>query len=243
MINGRQFTFTIVLKMEPNMNIYLHTHLCEIPLQDVTGLQEPACSIRAIREAMYLCEFASPCIGREIPIDVLTSYKTSVSESKVLSVTSREREHFRLISNSCLLFNPFGKSCSSCQYAVALFLKRNRKRKATDLTCTPSKKCNMRYLSRAGLEVKIASQRKELRNNAKRAQESAMLEFTVEDNLDLATIFEGIDSADVPLNMQLLWEMQRKQLLAKSYPGHRWDPRYHFVTPCDIFSASYLQLP
>jgi hypothetical protein len=59
------------------------------------------------------------------------------------------------------------------------------------------------------------------------AKYSATLEFIEDDSLDLARIVQGINSDDVPSSMKLIWEMQKKQLLAKSSRGHRWDPRYN----------------
>lgn len=119
---------------------------------------------------------------------------------------------------------------------MALFRNRDIKRKASNAIdqsnpSNPPKKCNIRFLDRSGLEGKIASQRNELRNEGKKdtrsTSHSATLEFMEDDSLDLARIVEGIDTDDVPSSMKLIWEMQKKQLLAKSSRGHRWDPRYN----------------
>ena len=122
------------------------------------------------------------------------------------------------------------KVCSSCYYAMILFNKRNKKRKVSNPASTPSKKCNIRFLSRTGLEEKIVSQRKKLRNEIKKdtrsAQISEMLQFIEEDNSDLTRIFEGISSDNMPSNIKLLWEMQKKQLSVKS-SGYCWHPQYN----------------
>ena len=81
---------------------------------------------------------------------------------------------------------------------MALLKNRDIKRKASNPICTPPKKCNIRFLDRNGLEGKIASQRKELRNDVKKdtrnAKYSATLEFIEDDSLDLARIVQGINS-------------------------------------------------
>lgn len=232
-VNGKQLEFMIRINLEtqPSQSITIRSHGHEVPLREITGKQESECSIRAIEEAMYLCEFASPCIGQKISNDKCSPYKIPVCGSTVISVISEEcGEHTRMVSNSCLLLNPLGNLCPSCQYIMVLFNNRDLKWKASDSICTPSKMCNIRYLNRIGLEKKIAYQRKELRNDVKkeaRINDLGMLEFMEEDNWDLEKIFEGINPDDVPPNMKLVWEMQKKQLLAKSSRGHRWDPRYH----------------
>lgn len=74
----------------------------------------------------------------------------------------------------------------------------------------------------------MCKQRKELRNDSireKRAMDE-MIEFSDSDCADLRKIIEKINSKDVPSEMALLWEMQRKQLSAASPAGYRWHPRY-----------------
>lgn len=232
-VNGQRLAFTIIISMDPHPRINLRSYGHIVPLEEIKGMHESECSIQAIEEAMFLCEFAPPCIGRDIPNYESTSYKVPVGGSNVISVTSKEcGRHTRLVASSCLLVNPLGKSCSSCVYMMALLKNRDIKRKASNPICTPPKKCNIRFLDRNGLEGKIASQRKELRNDVKKdtrnAKYSATLEFMEDDSLDLARIVQGINSDDVPSSMKLIWEMQKKQLLAKSSRGHRWDPRYNF---------------
>jgi hypothetical protein len=52
-----------------------------------------------------------------------------------------------------------------------------------------------------------------------------MIEFSKSDCVDLRKIVDNVDSKDVPEDMALLWEMQRKQLASKSPAGYRWHPR------------------
>ena len=82
---------------------------------------------RSGEEVVFLCKFAQPCIGGEIPNDESSPYKIPVGESSVISVISNERgEHSRLVSTSCLLVKTLGKLCSSCCYAMTLFINRNQ---------------------------------------------------------------------------------------------------------------------
>lgn len=55
-----------------------------------------------------------------------------------------------------------------------------------------NKKCNVRYLARAGLEEKMRKQIKEIRR----------------DNVREKRALENIESKDIPADMSLLWEMQ-----------------------------------
>ena len=84
------------------------------------------------------------------------------------------------------------------------------------------KKCNIRYLGRAGLEEKMCKQRKKLRNDNVREKRllDEMIEFSESDYTDLKKIMEQVNSKDMPADMALLWEMQTKQLTSKSPVGY-----------------------
>jgi hypothetical protein len=57
-------------------------------------MHKSECSIKVIEKAMYLCEFASPCIGRKIPIEESSPYKMPILGSNVPSAISRECGHY-----------------------------------------------------------------------------------------------------------------------------------------------------
>ena len=84
------------------------------------------------------------------------------------------------------------------------------------------------YLDRLGLEENIAYQKKKIKKENKETcmKDGQSLEFMEKDSWDLAIIFQSINKNDVPPQMQLMWEMQKKQLLAQSPRGYHWDPRY-----------------
>ncbi|CAB3995373.1 Hypothetical predicted protein [Paramuricea clavata] len=216
-----------------NMNsqpaIKLQTYGHDVALQQIKGLEMMDCAIQAIEEAIHLFQRASPCIGREVSKEETSGHlKIPVCGSSVLAVVTKDREeHLRLISNSCLLLKFNGKSCPSCSYIINLFNNRARKRKTSNASCTRPAKCNIRYLDRLGLEERIAYQRKEIKkeNKETRMKVDPSLKFMEEDSLDLAKIFESINENEIPPQMQIMWEMQKKQLLAQSPRGYRWDPR------------------
>ena len=240
-INGCRLALSVLVNMEPQPTIKLQTYGYDISLQQIKGLEQIDCTIQEIEEAIHLLEGASPCIGHQISKDESSEYfKLPVYGSNVVEVVGKNGEkHLRLISNSCLLLKFYGKSCPSCSYIKKLFDNRSRKRKSLDPSCTPPLKCNIRYLDRLGLEEKIASQKKEFRREIRgtHMDASPSLEFMEEDSRDLANIFESINPNDVPPQMQIMWEIQKKQLSAQSPRGYRWDPRYITYFTVLVFSV------
>ena len=221
-VNGQSLAFRITVNMDPQMNINLRSYGHPVTLQDIKGTQVAESLIDIIEEVKFLCEFAQPCIGGEIPNDESSPYKIPVGESNVISVISNERgEHPRLVSTSCLLIMTLGKLCSSCCYAMTLFNNRNLKRKVSNSASTPSKKCNIRFLDRFGLEEKIASQTRELRNEVKKVTRGTknfeMLGFMEEDNSDLTRIFEGISTDTIPPSMKLIWQCRKNNFLSNPH--------------------------
>jgi hypothetical protein len=91
----------------------------------------------------------------------------------------------------------------------------------------PPEKCNLRFLDQEDLERKIKMQQQILKNDLKRESrnETELIELIEEDNSDLMEIVESTNIVDVPPNLKLLWEQQKKQLSMKSSNGYRWDPR------------------
>lgn len=52
-----------------------------------------------------------------------------------------------------------------------------------------------------------------------------MIELVDEDNCDLMEIVKSSNIKNVPPNLKLLWEQQKKQLSKQSSNGYRQDPR------------------
>jgi hypothetical protein len=51
------------------------------------------------------------------------------------------------------------------------------------------------------------------------------VELDSEDNVDLHTIFNGVDDSSVPEDMVVLWEQQRTIIGTSSPCGNRWHPK------------------
>jgi hypothetical protein len=89
---------------------------------------------------------------------------------------------------------------------------------------------NERFLTRHGLEAKLLLQKKELTTKSLKTKRLArnedMIELVEKDNMDMKEILNGINGDEVPSTMKLLWEMQIKQLSAKSSKGYRWNPKF-----------------
>ena len=142
----------------------------------------------------------------------------------------------RLVSMCCSLLsyscpNPITGiiSCRNCSSARRLLMKREHKReKAMCMKQEPHPKCNQIQLSRKGLELKVAEQKKKIKE-VKRLKEVEYIELVEEDHADLVKIVESSDTTAMKPEMKLLWETQMKQLSVKSSNGYRWDPRYSLL--------------
>ena len=103
-MNGERLAFRITVNMESQMNINMRSYGHPMTLFDIKGKHAKQTLFDVIQEAMFLCEFARPCIGQEIPNHESSPYKTHVNDSNIISVISSEREqHAQLVSSSCLL--------------------------------------------------------------------------------------------------------------------------------------------
>ena len=153
-----------------------------------------------------------------------TKLNHAVCGAVIISMSANEK--VRLISTSCLVITSGTRACKNCCHAAKLWRKREARRKAKRGEI--HKKCNIRYLGRAGLEEKMYKQRKELRNDSVREKRllDEMIEFSESDSTDLKKIMAHIESKNVPSDMALLWDMQTKQLASKSPASYRWHPRY-----------------
>ena len=153
-----------------------------------------------------------------------------VARSNAVTVRSENLEcHKRLVSTSCLLFRFCSKSCNNCLYIAKLYRNRSNKLNLASSSTHyfPPEKCNLRFLDQEDLERKIKMQQQILKNDLKRESrnETELIELIEEDNSDLMEIVESTNIVDVPPNLKLLWEQQKKQLSMKSSNGYRWDPR------------------
>ena len=187
------------------------------------------CQFFSIESAIRLVECSKPCLGRAISGSDFENMVVPVSESKTVTISSSSGNEERLVSLSCSKITYQSQmSCFNCQYVYTLFRHRENKRNSTMNAPIPHKKCNVRYLNRMGLEMKIANERKHRKNDVRieaRRKDEELIEF---DNTDLVKTFESVSkNATVPPDMELLWNQQIQQLSTKSSNGHRWKPRLY----------------
>lgn len=234
-VDGRRVLMELNINLYPVVNMTLRTHDKPVPLEDILDCfrNDGSVSLHAIDTVLHVLNAVSLCLGAEIP-----SHRNEINDSELqLPVLGSRLAHVafsngnvdtkRLISSSCLLLVTVGTLCQNCVYANELHCNRASKRKRAEQTETDSNKRNKRDLNRSGLENKISVQKKQQRttSSAKLITEDQLLTFAESDHNDLLRISEEIDKSRIPEDMQLLWDMQMKQLAAKSPKGHRWHPR------------------
>lgn len=225
-VDGRRLVCEITGNLDQS-NITLRTHGQPVLLNELCHL-----TYHNLETIIRLLDSTSLCLGTIIVAGndegSMKYLKDHVAGSTIVNIKTNngKEETSRLIATSCLLITSGTRACKNCTYAAKLWHNRETKRNAKGGSL--HKKCNVRYLARGGLEEKVCKQRKEIRSDSvreKRAMDE-MIEFSESDCVDLRKIVDNVDSKDVPEDMALLWEMQRKQLASKSPAGYRWHPRY-----------------
>ena len=165
------------------------------------------------------------CLGQKIPdhYDDTIGLDNAVSGSRFVCIKSSNGVSTSLISNSCLLLIPGGSSaCEACQYAFKLCTNRKRKRLEQTELAGP-----MREDCMNGAQPSTSIKEKPTGGNLEDEVIHEMLSFDKSDSDDLLRITEEISlKNNIPEDMELLWEMQMKQLASKSANGHRWHPRF-----------------
>ena len=109
--------------------------------------------------------------------------------------------------------------------------QQRKKRKSAQRDMT-NRSCNRRWLEKEDIEKQLDNSRREKRTATERETywtekfHSESLDIEDEDHKDLTSIFDGIDSKEVPDDMKVFWEQQQK-ILNSSFPhGYRWHPKY-----------------
>ena len=232
-VDGQHLSLEIAITLSPP-SITLSTYGHFVPLQVVDRTDEITVSMFSIESAIRLAECSKPCLGRAISSDDFETMVLPVSESRTVTILSSSGKEERLISLSCSKITYQSQACcSNCQYVYTLFRRRRNKRKSKMNAPIPDKKCNVRYLNRMGLEMKVANERKKRKNDVRieaRRKNEESIEFENDDNTDLVKIFESVSrNATIPPDMELLWNQQIKQLSAKSSKGYRWNPRLYKI--------------
>ena len=225
-VDERRLVFEITADIN-QLKITIRTHGKPLTLEEFS---RSAITFNTVETVIRFVDSVSLCLGSVVNVVSKDSSDTKLNHAVcgavIISMTANEKEEVRLVSTSCLVITSGTRACKNCCHAAKLWRKREARRKMKRGEI--HKKCNIRYLGRAGLEEKMYKQRKELRNDSVREKRllDEMIEFSESDSTDLMKIMEDIESKNVPSDMALLWEMQTKQLASKSPAGYRWHPRY-----------------
>ena len=104
--------------------------------------------------------------------------------------------------------------------------KHSRQEECKDRPLIPQR-YNHKYMSREQLLFKVEHlQKLRTAENKKREKiQKEMLEVDVEDHDDLYSILKNVEKKDVPDDMLLFWEEQKKILETPSNRRYRWHPK------------------
>ena len=212
----------IIVRLYPTVNMVIRTHGEAVPVETVESCSNKIIvSLHTIERALRHVNATCLCLGQKIPdhYDDTKDLDNAVSGSRFVCIKSSNGVSTSLISNSCLLLIPGGSSaCEACQYAFKLCTNRKRKRlQRTELTGPMREECMN------GAQRNTSIKEKPTGGNLEDEVIHEMLSFDKSDSDDLLRITEEISLKN---NMELLWEMQMKQLASKSANGHRWHPRF-----------------
>ncbi len=175
-------------------------------------------------DSCELCKGYEPVAGEKI---------STCLQHNLYSVTNNTcNEEIRAFSIDCLILNKTngGKRCANC-YNLTRVDRQRKKRKSTRGEII-NIKCNRRWLEKEDIEKQLDDCRREKRNAIEREKywrekfHSESINVEDEDHKDLTSIFDGVDSEDVPDDMKSFWEQQKKILNTASPHGYRWHPKY-----------------
>ena len=232
-------------------SLHIHTHSEAVLFQDICQ-QVVELSVKGIDTAIRIVDAASLCMGNIVPCNTDCNEREllcPVRGSKTISLTlDTFKTETRLVSTSCCLLRFGVNACEKCQYAFRLWNARERKRKESRESELVDKRfINEHFLTRHGLEAKLHSEKK--RGIAERKKSKSglsknkdMIDLWKNDSQDMKAILDQITTDKVPTEMKMLWDMQVKQLSAKSSEGHRWDPRSMRDLLCGLHLAVVLAL-
>ena len=216
----------IIVRLYPTVNMVIRTHGEAVPVESVESCgNKIIVSLHTIERALRHVNATCLCLGQKIPYhyDDTIGLDNAVSGSRFVCIKSSNGVSTSLISNSCLLLIPGGSSaCEACQYAFKLCTNRKRKRLEQTELAGP-----MREDCMNGAQPSTSIKEKPTGGNLEDEVIHEMLSFDKSDSDDLLRITEEISlKNNIPEDMELLWEMQMKQLASKSANGHRWHPRF-----------------
>lgn len=149
---------------------------------------------------------------------------------KVLSVGYENIER-RMIAKECQIFCPSFFGANMCNNCLNLSRQQEKKENRGNNTSMISLTTNHRYLTKDQLICKLKTEintRKcaETREHYwKRKFEMQQIDMDGKDNNDLETIFNSVDSDNVPPDMKYIWEQQLRINHCKYKKAYRWHPK------------------
>lgn len=212
--------------------VKLKYHEREISLESFHGLENQLQQLKLMDKVRFVLCFVDKstiCPGFLCDIKDDTPLSDSYISHNVLDVTDPVKVPLkRYFSSKCLVMTDNLKSesgcCICCKSAKDQMEKIKRRRQSVE----PIKSnTNHRYMSREEILDKLSQEkRRRMREQAVRERvEREMLEMTEEDHGDLKNIMANVDEKDVPDEMSVLWEQQKKVLAASSSRAYRWHPK------------------
>ena len=170
----------------------------------------------------YVCQGFVVKETDEVHGDPVSKHSVTYAEDGI------EETQMRGFSSNCkLLSNSKGECCSICSKTKDnLRRKHSRQEECRDRPLIPQS-CNHKYMSREQLLFKVEHlQKLRTAENKKREKiQTEMLEVDVEDHEDLFSILKNVEKKDVPDDMLLFWEEQKKILETPNNRRYRWHPK------------------
>lgn len=125
-----------------------------------------------------------------------------------------------------VLTNSSGKQCHNC-YKTKDRIDLKNQRRASKQYAHVEPTTNHRYMTKEEMAQKIANEKaKYLHEKRLRERfEKELLEMEKSDHADLSTLMDQVSKKDIPNDMLLLWEEQKKILTTTSQSRYRWHPR------------------
>ena len=232
-IDGQRVSLELSVEMsgqQPNFNI--KSHGCQVDLEDYvacfnseSNLKEQILLILTYIDESKLCRGILLCEGEEIKALIP---HVRAGELSYLSDPEKKAER-RSFSLACQIISPGTNfQCTNCVHLKKVDRQR-KSRKESRPSINP--RCNKRYLSKEEVIEQLKDETK-VRRNAQMREKFWKEKFLAEaieiedDDDDLVSIFDMANKADVPPDMQCLWEQQTKILNTKNKNGYRWHPKY-----------------
>lgn len=232
--NGQRVcTEILVTSVNGDVAIEISSQGIKKSVEDL-GIEEQLRDIDASKRVKVIAAFldsSSLCAG--VNCDAYKTLLLSSENNTVLSYTKIDDPHEtpvqKIFSTKCRLLAPLMQSCESCSILRRNLTKRHIRRESSD---DQSLRVNERYLSIEGLVRKVANQRKLLKNGKERERmlqhkfEEQLITMEESDHADLVWMVENLGNKnELPPDMSILWDQQKKILETPSKKGYRWHPK------------------